>query len=474
MVNVLHILDRLTGAGPTRSLINLVKLQRRLGLPYAHKLITLQREAYPIAVLQAKQAGLAVLRQPDEATLRDELAKADLVQVHFWNNPFIYDFLATGTGHHAGLPRPPMRLLVWSKVVGDHAPQVITPWLVDYADMLVATSPHTLTLPVMQPAVAAHRAAVVYGIADFDRLAGLVPRPHETFNVGYIGTLNFSKMHPDFVSMSAGAKIPAARFILCGAGGGEDTLNEQARRLGAEDRFLFQGFVENIKSVLETLDVFGYPLCEDTYATSEMSLQEAMYAGVPPVVFPYGGVKYLVEHGQTGLVVHSAAEYTAAIEFLYHHPDERQRLGRNAQAYAREQFAGDRPAHQFDELYQRLLDLPKRERVWSGVGGAGTPAERFVEALADTAPHFRVSLAGANSEAEQRIMASPALLATGEGGIIHYRNTYPNDPHLRFWSGLVLLGQDRPDAALREFEAAVTLGLDSQRVAAYLADASAR
>jgi len=54
-----------------------------------------------------------------------------------------------------------------------------------------------------------------------------------------------------------------------------------------------------IKPVIETFDVYGYPLCADTYASGELNLQEVMYAGVPPVVFPYGGVKGLVEHDRT-------------------------------------------------------------------------------------------------------------------------------------------------------------------------------
>ena len=41
---------------------------------------------------------------------------------------------------------------------------------------------------------------------------------------------------------------------------------------------------EDVRPVLAQLDVFGYPLDADTSATGELSLQEAMHAGIPPVV----------------------------------------------------------------------------------------------------------------------------------------------------------------------------------------------
>lgn len=82
----------------------------------------------------------------------------------------------------------------------------------------------------------------------------------------------------------------------------------------------------------------GYPLCLDTYAASELNLQEAMFAGIPPVVFPHGGIQLLVKHNETGLVVHSNQEYRDAIAYLYNNPSERLRLGANAAEYSKRHF----------------------------------------------------------------------------------------------------------------------------------------
>ena len=202
----------------------------------------------------------------------------------------------------------------------------------------------------------------------------------------------------------------------------------------------------------------------DTYATSELSLREAMSAGVPPVVFPYGGIPDLVEDGRTGLVVTSEDEYVAAVERLARDPDTRRRLGQAAAEFIRSQFSMAAGGRRFDAVYQALLQAPKQERVLAGPGLDAPPAARFVAALGAAAPEFGRSLVGPDADAERHIAAVSTLLVSGEGGVMHYRNTYPDDPYLRFWAGLVLLGQGRTDGARREFQAAVERGLDPARI----------
>lgn len=490
MVRVLHIVDRLSGGGPTRSMIAAVKYLSRLGITHQHRVITLKATAYPIAMFLAKQAGIEVLRRPQKKEILSEIEVADIVHVHFWNSPEIYELFRT--------PLPAMRLLLWLKILGDHPPQMLSQKLVNYADFILATSPETLKLPILQQRYhldCTQRVGVVYGIADFDRISNLQPQLHETFNVGYIGTVNFSKMHPDFVSMSVGINIPKLRFVVCG--GMEPMLKQQAEQWGAEGRFEFRGYVENIKPVLETLDVFGYPLCKETYATSEKSLQEAMYAGIPPVVFPFGGVKHLVQHDQTGLIVHSKKEYQQAIEYLFYHPDERLRLGKNAQLYAQEQFAGEAAAKRLNSVYEELMQSSKRQRVWGAADNSrkkdakeaaislmteeissSSPAEKFIESLGEAAPQFRVSLKSSDVqalfEADREIATASILLSSGEGGLFQYRNFYPEDGYLRFWSGLVLLDQGRYCNAMKELQASIELGSSHWRVSWYLAQAATK
>lgn len=429
--------------------------------------MALKKEFYPISLLLAKQAGLEVLRSPSPDKISEEIKEADIVQLHFWNNPTLSEFLRSDW--------PSMRLLVWLKVFGEHPPQVVPKKLLQYADFVLATSPLTLKLPVFDVINKEERTDVVYGMADWSRLGDVKPREHESFNVGYIGTVNFTKMHPRFVPMSAEISIPNVRFIVCG-GGIERELEQEVDSLNVADRFEFRGYVENIRSVLETLDVFGYPLCEDTYATSEKTIQEAMYAGIPLVVFPHGGCSDLVQHEETGLIVNSEKEYCEAIEFLYHNTEFRLQLGKNAAAYARQVFDSEKAVLKMHEIYKNMMDQPKRKRAWksSEIGlNKRSASTDFVENLGDKGIDFHASLSSDDIttllQAEEKIAEASPLLVNGEGGINQYRNSYPDDPYLRLWSGLCLQKNGEHQKAMNEFDAANTLGLKHWRVFWYTA-----
>lgn len=486
-IKVLHIMPWVCLGGAARAMIATAKYSSQLG-SFEHRLISLQT-AVPIAAQMAKEGGMLVLNPPDRASILQEVENADIVQVHYWNQPQMNEFLR--------LELPAMRLLIWFHVAGEYPPQVITKELVDYSDFAIPCNPYSYELPVFKnlpTEVRLKKIGMVYDAADFARVSDIQPKPHDTFNVGYIGSVSFSKMYRNYVPMSAQINIPNLRLIVCG-GGIEDYLLQQSQELGAAERFDFRGFVEDIKSVIEIFDVYGYPLCEDTYAAAELNLQEVMYAGVPPVVFPHGGIRRLVIDNYTGFVVHSELEYIQAIEYLYHHPEERARLGRNAKEYAQQIFGAENAAKALNPIYQRLMKLPKRERVWgietsvslldqpvslqdlTGESEEGSEAKVFIESLGDTAPEFIVSMTSPNTqevfEADQKIAASSLLLSMGEGGLSQYRLYYPNDGYLRLWSGLVLHRLGQKEEAVSEFSAAINLGCNHWRISWYLAQVAA-
>ena len=482
-IKILHIIQGFYSGGSGRALIATAKNSSKLG-SFQHRIVSLA-PASPTAIDLAKEAGLSVVNTPERDTLLSAIENADIVHLHFWNNPQMYEFLRSEL--------PAMRLLIWFHVAGDKPPQILTQELVDFSDFALACSPYTYEHRVFQnlPAeVRLKKTGMVYGAADFERVSDVQPKTHETFNVGCIGHISFSKLHPNYVPMSAQINIPNVQFIVCG-GGINDYLYQQAQQLGVAERFEFRGYVEDIKPVIAILDVYAYPLCEDTYAASELNLQEVMYAGVPPVVFPYGGVKRLVVDNYTGLIVHSELEYKHAIEHLYHHPEERSRLSRNAREYAKQIFGAENAAKQLNPIYDHLMEWPKREREWGIVtsislleqpvslqdliGEAeGFPgAQAFIQSLGDTAPQFTVSLTSPSLDelfkADREIADSSILLAMGEGGLLQYQAYYPDDGYLRFWSGLVKQRRGENAEAISEFVAAIDLGCNHWRVAWYLA-----
>ena len=114
-----------------------------------------------------------------------------------------------------------------------------------------------------------------------------------------------------------------------------------------------------------------------------------------------------------------------------------------------------------------MLAEPRRARD-PLPGGGERAAAAFVRSLGDQAGHFATSLAGspahdpaAVAAADRKIASASPFLARGEGGIMHHRNAYPTDPHLRFWSALVSAAAGAAALAEAEMEAALGLGLPS-------------
>ncbi|MEC4985093.1 MAG: glycosyltransferase family 4 protein [Oscillatoria sp. PMC 1068.18] len=454
MKTTLHLIQSLSRGGASRALITLAK---SLTQGYCHQIISLDR-ADPRIVALAAQSEITTLIQPDPEQLQQAIESADLIQIHFWNNPEIYDLLR--------LSLPPLRLGFWLHIAGDTPPQVITPALLSLGDLVVATSPYTTKLTVFQ---SAPKTAMIYSVTDKERLKHLEKQPHDTFNVGYIGTANPVKMHPRYLEMSAEIEIPNLKLIVCGGESDCQTLAKTAQKLGIRSKFDFRGYVEDIASVIAELDVFGYPLCPENYSTVELVLQEVMLAGIPPVIFAFGGAQDTVIHKETGLVVETEAEYQAAIAYLYTYPQERHRFGRNARKYAQETFKQETLAQEFDSVYRSLLAQPKREFIPLPTVASG--AEALIQSLGETAPQFEVSLKSANLQqlwvADEKIAKSPPILSGG--GILSYQSYYPQDSYLKFWSGLVWQQQGQNVRAIAMYKKAIQLGFNHWRIHWYTA-----
>jgi Glycosyl transferases group 1 len=212
-----------------------------------------------------------------------------------------------------------------------------------------------------------------------------------------------------------------------------------------------------------------------------LNLQEAMFAGVPPVVFPKGGIIDAVCHQANGLIVHTEEEYVKAIEFLYEHPEQRRRMSQAARQFAMEHFGGERSAPKLHRAYQSLLRCPKRQHTWTApehrfrTAPNRSGAEFFLESLGCSQTPYHVSLYGQETEAvlaadEQIAKQTPlerVLLGT-------YREFYPDDVHLPYWLGLAWQKGGQHEQAAAEFSMARLDGPIAWRLDWRRAEAAAR
>ncbi len=369
--------------------------------------------------------------------LAERAAGADVVQLEWWNHPLLGRFLGE-------TPLPPCRLLVYSHISGFHHPNIIPRSIVDYADKFVASTAYTLReLPVLKE-VDASKLAAVHSCAGLARVSGVKKEAHEGFVVGYVGALDFGKLHPDFVAMTAAAKITGVRFDVYGAGEDAGKLAEQVGKAGVSDRVRLRGYAADVAPVYAGMDVLGYPLNPRHYGTGEQVLIEAMGAGVPAVVLDNGPERELVRDGVNGLVAKTPREYTAALERLAEDPALRERLGRGAKERAKADFSIETIVGRFEGLYAELLREPKRERPLAGRRYPASPGlAAFLNSLGDGAGHYLDSAfsndAAAVQAADRRIARENVNYTGGaKGTVFQYRKYFPEDPVLARWCDMIL------------------------------------
>jgi glycosyltransferase involved in cell wall biosynthesis len=466
-LEVVHVVPRMFGGGPERGVLVQAGEARAAGRDERHTAIVLEGPASPLLLLKARRAGLDVLLAPEDDEVDRLVAAADLVLVHWWNFPAGRRLLS----RHL----PACRLVVWCHVLGLHPAQVLTADVAEVADHVLLTSERSRDSELARAAAARDVPTdVARAPVDFDRLDGFTPRPHAGVRIGYVGLVNDTKLDPAFAAMCAQVAHPDVTFVVAGGGGGEQVLRDRFAALGMADRAEVLGPTDDVRSVLEGLDVFVSPLIPDTYATAEATLQEAMWVGLPVVVFrDRGGAWPAVEHEVTGLLADSEAEMVAALDRLAADAELRARLGAAARTAARARFDPDRQREALTRVIDATIARPKRahQPLPGGDDGAG---QAFVRALGEQAGPFATSLAGVGASAsvaevvaaDQEIAASTGLIVQGDGGIVHCRNEAPDDPHLRWWSGLVLEAAGRLEVAASEYEAAEALGLTDGRPAA--------
>lgn len=470
---VLHVSPFVSLGGAGRAAIAAAKYSSRLG-NFHHRVVSLTAPDSAARKL-AGDEGLELIHAPPATPeLTSALVDTDILHIHFWNHPALRQFLNS---------RPTAtRILVWCHTHCVEPPHVMTPDVFDRADIVVASTEATLSVPIF--ASGSRRVELIKAGADFERVAGFAPHPHATFNVGYVGLFDFIKLHPDFVPMSAAISVPDLRILAYGEGRERHSLIRQTRELGASDRIIIGPYAANLRQVLATFDVFGYPLCEGNTTTGELILQEVMYAGIPPVLLPHGGAATIVTHGETGLIARDPVDYARQIEYLYQNPAERERLGRNAAAHARQQLGAENTAVRMNALYSAMMGQPPRliNSYTSAATGAATPvlseASGSQMLIASLGSHAADLITSADERDSDETLAAECRIGQSKIGvgdaILTYRFAYPDDPLLRLWAGLVLMERGRMALAAMEFRKSIVAAPRRERTFDYLAQAAAR
>ncbi|GAB4356878.1 MAG: hypothetical protein Kow006_24290 [Gammaproteobacteria bacterium] len=428
-LRVLHLTAHM-GGGVGRVLSRVTaQAQRTTG--WRHEIACLEKPEKTVFVTNARCGGVEVVVQPERQVVRRKIRDADIVLVHWWHHPAMAQVL--GNLHTLG----PMRLAIWSHVSGLTTP-CIEPGFVAAPHRFIFTSHCSLDNPLLSnldPEWMARQTAVVYSSGGFDDLICPPRQPREEFVVGYLGTLNPCKLHPEYLDFYAAASAGPVRFETAGDLPPPAPSRTSAAMNALLSRIEHLGYVDDPAAALARFDVFGYLLNPQHYGTTENALLEAMALGVPPIVLDNPAERCLVEHGETGLVVRTPGEFAAAVEELRRDSTLRRRLGNKARRTVRERFAIERTAKDLHTALEPVAAEDPREFDLREVFGA-KPRDWFLSCLGQ----WRSVYLNANGARSRRPL--PRILhEASKGSVYQYHSYFPRDAGLRRWARLQMEGR---------------------------------
>ncbi len=429
-MKILHVIPRWIGGGPERGILEIAKHDRARPGAVERRVVVLDKPVSAPLLVMARRLGIVLVTDTDPDRLAAEIEDADIVEITYWNHPLLLDLLRK--------PLPAARLLTRSAIAGNTLPHVLFDDLVAFPDAWVLSAP-----PGHGAVLASHpHVTHIPSLADMTRLEGYAARPHGGIRIAYLGGMFATKLHPDFADIVARTSGAGIRFDLFGDSDAA-TLEGLRNALTARnvlERVTFHGHIENIADAFAVADIFAYPLTPGSYVTSEKALQEAMWVGVPPVLLEGTAASGWIDHGVTGFIARDIADFARILALLSADPALRRRIGEAARAEARRRFDPSRNALAMAEVLSELLLMPKRSHP--PLPGAGLPAsDRFLQSLGEAAPLFLEIVDVAVDPRPPSATWNPDILLRGEGGIMHYLNTFPDDDRLLQWADA--LGRQR-------------------------------
>ncbi len=432
---------------------------------YSHEIICLDY-ANESALAWSERTSIPVhsSMSQNNRLLLSIINNADIVHWHWWNHPLNYELITC-------LKFPICRVIMWSHQNGHKTLNIFNEKVLNYPDIFVVGTPYSLEADVIKGMSSEWRKQklrVVFASPGYRHIEHIELKEHDGFNIGYIGTVDYMKMHPDYLKMNLAANIKGAKFIVCG-GPSERRLRQEVHAMSADESFDIRGQVSDISSVLSVLDVFGYPLAPEHYGASEVALIEAQAAGVVPVVLDNGCERYIVEDGRTGIVASSTEEYSQALKYLYDNPEKRKVMSQRARNMAREKFQIKNTTEAWHDIYAELLELSKTEhrftpRVNDEVE-ADSKANLFFNAIDKTDERglFISALKATDKVEFDYVLRTlkrlpPIFRSNSNGSIFQYRNFFPDDSGINFICGLFSLITETSDRAESFFDKASSYG----------------
>jgi len=419
-MKILHLTSHF-GGGVGRALLGVAENAR---YDEEHCFIGLETPEKTQFINAIREQDCEVIIAPTHAEIIRQISNCDILQLEWWCHPAMLECLGK-------LPEISVRLLVWCHVSGLYG-QIIPLQLLKSASRFLLTSAcswQTSQIQQLSPAER-QRIEVVHSNGGLESWSQSVACcENAEMVVGYLGSLNFSKLHPDYVQFLASVSIHGFKVSLIGDETNKNILQQQAEDLGYPGLLDFIGYTEGVESELSKINVLAYLLNPTHYGTNENALLEAMAMGIVPVVLNNPAECAIVEHGITGLVVSSIEEFSQAIKWLDQNPKQRTQLGLQASLSIKKRYTRDSMTKAFTASYKTVMELDKHVLNFIDIFGQ-RPADWFLSCQQDQSVFIK--------DGHVKLPSNPflrhQLTEKNKGSVLHFHRYFPDDLKLTQWA----------------------------------------
>lgn len=376
-IKILHISPHL-GGGVGRVLINYF-CEAKKNILYSHTVFCLDYiNENAKMILNKNKINYKENIKNDINMLLQIIPTYDIILIHWWNHPLLFNLLVR-------YKFPESRIIIWSHVSGKKAPNIFSNALFKLSDLFIFSTPESFLIEkVIKYKETNNIFSHIWSTAGLSHLNKFNKKKSDTFKIGYIGTIDYAKIYPNFLNMLSKINIHNIEFIFCGDGNNLKEIKQEIFEKNIQRNFSFPGFITDINEYLNEFDIFCYPLNKNHYGTCDQVLAEAMGSGVPPIVFNNFMENYMIKHKCTGMVANDEDEFISYIEELYLNPKLREELSNNAKIHAFKHFSLHNMIIQWNTIYNKALKIPKSEKYWKGTySGINTTHEEILKESLD-------------------------------------------------------------------------------------------
>lgn len=242
---------------------------------------------------------------------------------------------------------------------------------------------------------------------EFAERIGIEYNPDLTY-IGLIGRHDFVKGHDVFIKSikKVTDRFPNVRFIIAGTGENRENLVQLAESEGVTDKLIFAGFVKDIYSFINFIDI-------NTLTSRSESFPYVLMEGArmfkPTVCSRVGGIPDFVMDGKTGLLFESenSEELSDKLITLLENPETAEKYGKALHDLALEKFSDTALAKKHVEIYGAVIndynDSKKYDFVLSGYYGFDNSGDdallyAIIESLKKYKPDARIGVLSAKAK----------------------------------------------------------------------------